>query len=125
LCPMCKTEMTTVPCPGCGFEPGYLPELKELEVLGGKVVEVDSLPLSERAKAAFYLQLLWYARRYGKRDGWAAYLYRDKFGDWPPWKWRKFEPIEPGREVLRYIERWQKLRRKMDPMPEGWVRRRL
>ena len=113
LCPICKQEMTANPCPNCGFQASYRPTQAELEVLGapiGLVGEVDS----EVFRMAFYRQLLGIARTYGKKDGWAAHAYRERYGDFPPYEWKELGPLEPGPEAKRWARRlwikWAKRR---------------
>lgn len=124
LCPICRQEMKTSPCPHCGFEPSYLPRMTDLEVVGGVLEEFGGdglLGLSERTKVYWYLQLLWYARAYGKKDGWAAHMYREKFGEWPKWEWKKYEPIMPRGEVMRFIRRhWIRWAKRRPMMVGKW-----
>jgi hypothetical protein len=51
-------------------------------------------------KEAFYQQLLGYCRRHGKADGYAWYMYQDKFHVKPPWI---KVAAAPGPEVLNFI----------------------
>lgn len=104
LCPKCKQDMTSNPCPNCGFEVRYRPTISELEILPAEFLNgwQRSTP-SEEEKGIFYLQLLWYARNYGKKDGWAAHMYKEKFGVWPKWEWKDATPIPAGEGVMRYV----------------------
>jgi len=113
LCPMCKEEMKANPCPNCGFRAGYTAKMRELEVIGARLGMVDEVD-GEMFRVSFYRQLLGIARYYGKKDGWAAHAYREKYGEWPPFSWRKLGPMEPGPEAQRWARRmfikWAKRR---------------
>ncbi|MDW7997819.1 MAG: hypothetical protein RMJ46_09125, partial [Bacteroidota bacterium] len=97
----------------CGFEPRYRYSQEELEVLGGVLEEVvdgkrgGGALWDEESRRLFYLQLLHYAREKGKKDGWAAHVYRERWGVWPKWEWRFLPTVPPSPDVNRYIiSRW-------------------
>lgn len=106
LCPRCKREMKGPVCE-CGFRADYIPTPTDLTVVGRYVVEEQRGPRewTEEDKRLFYLQLLFYARKYGKKDGWAAHAYRERFGDWPPFAWRDYTPVPLTVDVEKYIKR--------------------
>jgi len=122
LCPMCKVEMTTNPCPNCGFRASYQPTQADLEVVGTKIGMLDELD-SEVIRVSFYRQLLGIARTYGKKEGWAAHAYREKYGEFPPFSWKELGPMEPGPEAQRWARRlfikWAKSR----PLQQSVFRR--
>ena len=113
LCPMCKEEMKTNPCPNCGFRASYMAEVRDLEVIGTRIGLVDEVD-TELIRVSFYRQLLGIARTYGKKDGWAAHAYREKYGEFPPFSWKNLGPMEPGPEAQRWARRmfikWAKRR---------------
>ncbi len=113
LCPICKEEMKANPCPNCGFRASYRAEMKDLEVIGARIGLVDEVD-TELVRVSFYRQLLGIARAYGKKDGWAAHAYREKYGEFPPFSWKELGPMEPGPEAQRWAKRmfikWAKKR---------------
>jgi superfamily II DNA or RNA helicase len=113
LCPICKEEMKTNPCPNCGFRASYRPTQADLEVIGARLGMLDEVD-GEVFRVAFYRQLLGIARTYGKKDGWAAHAYREKYGEFPPFSWKELGPMEPGPEAQRWARRmfirWAKKR---------------
>lgn len=110
LCPICRHEMNSVPCPNCGFAPEYKPVIRDLEVVGGMLVDMDS----EAMRKHFYSQLRYWARLYGKKEGWAAHAYRYRYGEWPPYEWRRLPLVPPTESTERFIKhlliRWAKRR---------------
>lgn len=106
LCPRCKREMRGPVCE-CGFRADYIPTPADLTVVGRYVIEEHRGPRewTEDDKRLFYLQLLFYARKHNKKDGMAAHMYREKFGEWPPFKWRDYTPVPLTRDVEKYIKR--------------------
>ena len=115
LCPICRREMKGRRCE-CGYEPVYHPRITDLEVIGGKLEEMGVLD-SEALRQNFYRQLLWYVKFFGKKDGFAAHLYKDKYGEFPPWEWRELEPAEPTPATWNFIRsrliRWAKRKSKL------------
>jgi superfamily II DNA or RNA helicase len=113
LCPVCRAEMKSNPCQNCGFRAEYKAEVKDLEVIGAKIGVVDEVD-TEQIRVSFYRQLLGIARAHGKKDGWAAHAYKDKYGEWPPFSWKELGPMEPGPEAQRWAKRmfikWAKRR---------------
>jgi superfamily II DNA or RNA helicase len=104
VCPNCKADMTVNPCPQCGFEVRYRPTVSELEILPARFLEGWKKPVpTYEERMVFFLQLLWCARSWGKKDGWAAHMYKERFDEWPPRVWLNAEPIEPGEGVRKYV----------------------
>jgi len=52
----------------------------------------------------FYGGLKWVAEWYGMKPGWAAYAYRDKFGEMPPYSWGHLVPPTFFGEAARWAE---------------------
>ncbi len=104
LCPMCRAEMKDNRCKVCGFEAAYIPKPRELEVVGGKLEALWDSPLfhTEEVRQSFYRQLLGVARMYGKKDGWAAHAYKERYGEWPLWEWKELGPLMPSDDALRW-----------------------
>jgi DNA repair protein RadD len=49
----------------------------------------------------FHRMLVGYAVARGYKVGWAAYKFREKFGDWPDA--RNVAPLDPSREVMSWV----------------------
>lgn len=83
-CPSCGVlkEPKMHECPSCGFTP--TPQ-SEIEIEDGELVEVK--PKQREAtledKQTFYSQLLFVRKQRGRKSGWVANSYYDKFGEWP------------------------------------------
>jgi superfamily II DNA or RNA helicase len=110
-CPECKAVFISKPgCPFCGWTPKKRGE--EYEWVEGELVEVTAKgqkkwKLSNEYKKGFYRELLHIARARGYKDGWAAYRYKKKFGEWPANIWKTLEPKVAGPEVLAYVRHLQ------------------
>lgn len=111
-CPRCKTVFAgTKFCPGCGFElvapgepqPVHKPEAKLEEVARDGNKANKKTPWSEKAR--FMGMAKSYAASKGAKDGFAANLYRDKFGVWPnDERVRKAPPVPFDDGFRRYIQ---------------------
>jgi ribosomal protein L37AE/L43A len=106
-CPQCKfvKPAKVWECPNCGYKPERQPvvvqaagELAELT----RAQKINNKHASATDKAFFYGEALTYGRERGRKDGWAAHLYRRKFGVWPS----KITPFmrAPTPETLNYIK---------------------
>lgn len=110
-CPECQAVYISKPeCPFCGWKPSKKGE--EYEWVDGELVEVTAKgqkkwKLSEEYKKEFYRELVHVARKRGYKDGWAAYRYKKKFGNWPDDRWKMMEPKVAGPEVLAYVRHLQ------------------
>lgn len=69
-------------CPSCGFAPT---RRSEIDFEDGELIEVKPKQRKATAheKQAFYSQLLFVAKQRGRKSGWVANSYRDRFGAWP------------------------------------------
>jgi RNA polymerase subunit RPABC4/transcription elongation factor Spt4 len=112
-------EPDQVICPSCGIErPGRFSKVSYVDAdLVEYGSEDDGKPTYTQAeKQRWYLAFLSYARRYGKKDGYAYHLYLKKFNDKPVWAWRYLDPVEPTEEQSRWLQsrkiaerkRWEK-----------------
>lgn len=109
-CPKCAAIFKgTRFCPRCGFElippgepiPVHKADLQEV-VKEGKAA---NRKMSWDEKAEFYAQARGYARTKGYKDGYAAALYRDKFGVWPnDGRVRDTAPKAPGELIKGFIK---------------------
>ena len=92
-------------CPSCGFAPEKIseiaPESGELEELS-KTQRRHNRNESPEAKKRFYGELLGYCQQNGKKAGYAAHIYKAKFGVFPN-SHKSAEVLYPGHETLSYI----------------------
>jgi superfamily II DNA or RNA helicase len=106
-------ESVTRSCPKCGvdrFGAGRALEVVDGELVLAGTVETPAPQKTRDQKKQEYLKLLWYAREYGYRDGWAFMKYRERNGgDKPAWAWKDCDPkAPPDSELLRWIDRSQR-----------------
>lgn len=118
-CPECHAVFSgSNQCPECGYH--FPPKAKRVETRDGRLVELDGRPggMTEEQRRLFFLQLSGLAEIRGYSPGWAAHKFKEKFGDWPPWNWKRHVDehggIDPSIEVIR----WAKSRQ------IAWARRR-
>ncbi len=92
-------------CPACG----HLPKKKgkQIESRAGDLFEVKERKspkkrYTQEQKQLWYSCLLHMARAEGKKEGWAAYVFKEKFGEFP----RQLVKIttEPTQEIKRYVK---------------------
>jgi superfamily II DNA or RNA helicase len=108
-CPKCTSvRMEGEACRVCGWAPATQP--KHLHVEDGQLGEVDrdrSVPQptewSSAEQLAFYRQLMGIAQQRQYRDGWAAYKFRERCGQFPPWSWNQTEPLPPSGAVMAWV----------------------
>jgi DNA repair protein RadD len=92
-------------CGHCGFQPKRRPDA--IVFTEGELARVDrnsrtlvqSSDPNERMR--WHAMLAHIATTRGYKPGWAAYKYKEKFGQWPAS--RHVTPIEPSREVLSWV----------------------
>jgi DNA repair protein RadD len=92
-------------CPACGFK---AEAVYDTQVAEGELVEITGRKKREKAaskdeKAAFYAQLMGYARGRGYSSGWAAHKFREKFDVWPN-DYKDVPAREPTPKVLSWIK---------------------
>lgn len=99
-------------CPNCGFKPeiesGYIERDGELvELVPGVAPRPVKRPAREytmEEKAKFFAELKAYGIAKGKKEGWAAWTYKAKFGAWPDWTIKNIPPAaHAGAEVTMYV----------------------
>jgi superfamily II DNA or RNA helicase len=105
-CPKCGALRTAGErCRACGYLP--VPKPQHVEVIDGDLAQLDRKGrLSPRyaapdERARWHAQLLGIARDRGYRPGWAAYKYREKFGEFPSWDVPS--PMAPSLEVRAWV----------------------
>jgi len=103
-CPKCqfiKPAKTQV-CPACGFKAQHV---KDVEFEAGELVKIkrkENRAFTKTEKQEFYSGLLSYCDKTGKKDGWAAHKYRERFGVWPNAMSKVRGGITPS--VSKYIQ---------------------
>lgn len=101
-CGNCGTLITGLVCPFCGHERKPIPGV---ETEDGELIEITEgerkVP-TKQEKQDFYSMALWLAMKRGYKHGWAANLYRKKFGVWP----RSLEEVmKPGDQSFLNYEK--------------------
>lgn len=104
-CPSCGAVKPRGVCRACGFEPK---RQSEIEFEEGELVEITGGKQKKREytmaeKAEFHSGLLWIARERGRKEGWAAHAYRDRFGVWPVGEAKHAIPKPAGEEVRMFV----------------------
>ena len=102
-CPRCDAYMPRHmdTCTHCG----YVREKKSLvESVPGEMLELQTM--SRESKQEWWSMLQWYVVARGKKPGWAAHTYRDKFGVWP--KGLSDVPKQPNLQVQHFVENKRK-----------------
>ena len=107
-CPHCATMFKSRrTCPNCGFElikpnepiPCHEHDLEEIK---RKQEKKDNRDWSNERKAEFYGGLLSWADARKYKRGWAAQVYKEKFGVWPNY-YKDVQPCTPNTDVTGYI----------------------
>lgn len=101
-CPKCQAIFTGSQCPECGWF--RQPKGVQIETLDGELIEIGAVSETYRERLCFYLQLRGYCNERGRKQGYAAYLYRDKFKCWPPRSWGAYPVMSCGPEVKRFVQ---------------------
>jgi superfamily II DNA or RNA helicase len=90
-------------CPTCGYY--FAPKGKEVRTLEGELIEIGAdLEPEQCDQLAFFAQLRGVAREKNYKPGWAAYKFKERFGEWPP---RRFESViaaQPSIETRRWVK---------------------
>ena len=103
VCGRCKAVMRAgeFKCSHCGQarqrESKIVCEEGELFEVNGKQSGV-----SQAERQRFYSELLGYARSKGKKDGWAAHSFRERFGTFP--RGVQHHPIDPTPETRGWVQ---------------------
>jgi DNA repair protein RadD len=89
-CKGCGAAFRPVPkCPRCGLErpPPELPTVAKATMRRGVPI------VDEAEKRAYYDEQIKTASLRNYKDGWAGFRFKDKYGFWPPRKWRLQEAV--------------------------------
>lgn len=101
-------------CPSCqeryALNPG-------VTVVDGRLVEMGSGPkINTKERQDWYSGLLWMARKGRLKDGWAAYSYKERFGEWP--KSLRVRAKQPSDAVKDFVKQRRKEYMASRPKPE-------
>ena len=118
VCEQCATIfMGSRVCPNCGLVIPTSTKTEELFEAEGELVAVTfdgkkskKTEWTQEEKRDFYAGLLYYARSTGKKDGWAYWKYKEKFGVGTHEK-KSIKPIPPNAMVLAFLEKEDRKRR--------------
>ena len=103
VCPSCK-QVWAPKSDVCSFCGHVRQRRSDVAEIAGVMQEIEGPPVEKydsATKERWFQELLYYARNTGKKDGWAFYKYKDKFGIEPPWK--KTPSNNVSQEVANYI----------------------
>lgn len=91
-------------CPVCKLR---VPLHTGVTVVNGRLVEIGSGPkINTKERQEWYSGFLWLARKGNLKDGWAAYRYKDKFGEWP--KNLRVRGRKPSDEIVAFAKQQRK-----------------
>ena len=105
-CPKCTflKPPKMLACPCCGFIPVPPPRA----VHRAAVVELASrnatIGPSAEERIEFFRQLRAIAQLRGYRDGWTGYMFKERFGVFPPWEYRNLQPRAPSEATFRWVK---------------------
>jgi superfamily II DNA or RNA helicase len=105
-CPKCTfmKPPKTLACPACGFIP--VPQTHAVH-RKGDLIEFHSrntiIGSTDQERAEFFQQLRAIAQLRGYKDGWTAHKFKDKFGYFPPWDYRRLQPKTPSDATFRWV----------------------
>lgn len=103
-CPACHAVWSGSPrCPECGYE--LRPAGRMVETVEGDLVEmaVGAQP-DVQDRAVFYAELRGVAAEKGYKSGWAAHKFRERYGDFPPWRWNAAPAAEPSATTRSWVK---------------------
>jgi DNA repair protein RadD len=106
-CSRCETmRVAGEPCPNCGFLPQRPPQA--IVFKDGDLGLVDRAQRTAQAWSDPDERLRWHGmlahigQQRGYKPGWAAYKFKEKFGQWPPTSFF-VTPITPSPEALAWV----------------------
>jgi len=116
-----KVFSRQVYCPNCGLKivkTGKMKDYLDAELVSLTQAQFEKIEetITWRDRRNFYLEALHWCRAPHKtkrdetgrpapnrKDGFAAHLFKQKFGEWPDDEWHRMKPIPPTTETLSYI----------------------
>jgi DNA repair protein RadD len=98
-CSTCEALHTGLKCPYCGHE---RKPIAGVETVEGELILLKGKPkvATKEEKQLFFSMALWVCHQRGRKPGWAANLYRDKFQVWP--RGMEETPIAPDQAFLNF-----------------------
>ena len=101
VCEKCGFLKDSFVCSACGHKPEYI---QNVEIADGELEKKTKQPkATKEEKELWYSMFLYYARDKGKKDGWAYFKTREKFGTALAGT-KHIKPVKPTEEVLKYIK---------------------
>lgn len=95
-------EIYSKTCPQCGVDRPI--KMTSVNVIEGNLNKGGKKTAILRDSKSEYLQLLYYAREKGYKDGWAYMKFMERYdGRKPDWNWKYLEPRQTGMELIRWI----------------------
>ena len=93
-------------CRHCGFKPSPPPKPvqfidDDLAIITRNSAENYFTP---NQRQEFFAQLRAIAQMRGYKDGWTAYKFKDRFGQFPPWDYKQLQPKAPTESTLRWVK---------------------
>jgi DNA repair protein RadD len=99
-------------CPACGYENESAPrQIKEVTD-GAVAVPLEQLQRAQGDRERYLDEQLRAARESGRKPGWAAWRYKERYGEWPPSAWwgRNRMPLSAERIAelnARFVEKFK------------------
>jgi superfamily II DNA or RNA helicase len=94
-------------CSMCGFQ---RPIFNTVAEVSAEVIELGKAGVSRAERQRWYDELRAIVRARGKDDGLAAFTFKDKFGEFPPWAW-KDRPVLAREAVSPEVAGYEQSRR--------------
>ena len=111
-------------CPNCGFKAEIFSSISErdgdlVEITNGRTRQSSKREYTMAEKAQFYAGLKAYGIAHGRKEGWAAHSFKDKFGVWPDWSIKEIPPAPyPSMMVTMWVKSrniaWAKSKRRAE-----------
>ena len=107
-------------CPECGWRIEIKGKMKDyveadlVSMTGAEFANIENT-ITENDKRRFYLEVLHWCREPAKKkrvtdaprprrdDKFASVMFKQKFGEWPPWAWLDLETVKTSVETASYI----------------------
>lgn len=108
-CPKCSfLKPAKLPqCPACGFKTEKQTDVEHqdgelFEITGKRFVKKGSETYED--KVNFYCMLKHHAKANAYSDGWISHKFKEKYGEWPPDRYRGLAAEPPNAAVLSWIK---------------------
>jgi DNA repair protein RadD len=98
-------------CQICGHESAPPPPKVKIKTVEGKLTRKEKSEPTEaelktdyESKYKWYRMFIWYGKENHYKDGWAAYRYKDRYGEWPPRSMAmNATPYKPDSKIITYL----------------------